>query len=165
LVTSVTEHQVQLVGPVELDSSWQARQAQGLALARFGINWEQHTVTCPQGHTSNHWWERTLGKGPRHLRMLSQTEHLDMQAARQRQTTADFKEHYAARAGIESTLSQAVRRCGYRATRYIGLAKTHLQHVLTAAAINLIRLADWFEMPSHTHRAPAAFAALMAPAS
>lgn len=192
LVTSVTEHQVQLVGPVELDSSWQARQAQGLALARFGINWEQHTVTCPQGHTSTHWWERTpvkertridvafaaaacqacptrtvctRGKGPRHLRLLSQTEHLALQAARQRQTTADFKEHYAARAGIESTLSQAVRRCGYRATRYIGLAKTHLQHVLTAAAINLIRLADWFEMPSHTHRAPAAFAALMAPAS
>jgi len=58
-----------------------------------------------------------------------------------------------------------VRRCGYRATRYIGLAKTHLQPVLTAAAINRIRRADWFETPSHVHRAPAAFAALMAPAS
>lgn len=192
LVTSQTEHQVELVGPVASDSSWQARQAQGFELARFVIDWDQHIVTCPQGHTSAHWWERpkatdrgqvdiafaaadcqacstravcTRGKGPRHLKLLSHIEHLALQAARQRQTTKDFKEQYAARAGIESTLSQAVRRCGYRATRYIGLAKTHLQHVLTAAAINLIRLADWFEKPSHTHRAPAAFAALMAPAS
>lgn len=192
LVTSQTAHQVQLVGPVELDSSWQARQAQGFELARFAIDWARHVVTCPQGHLSVHWWEHpkakgrtqvdiafaaadchacptravcTRGKGPRHLELLSQPEHLALQAARQRQTTKDFKEQYAARAGIESTLSQAVRRCGYRATRYIGLAKTHLQHVLTAAAINLIRLADWFDTPSHTHRAPAAFTALMAPAS
>ena len=107
----------------------------------------------------------TRGKGPRRLKLLPPIEHRALQAARQRQTTKDFKEQYAARAGVESTLSQAVRRCGYRATRYLGLAKTHLQHVLTAAAINLIRLADWFEMPSHTYRAPAAFAALMAPAS
>ena len=192
LVTSQTAHQVQLVGPVEPDSSWQARQAPGFALARFGIDWEQHTATCPQGQTSVRWGEHlkakdrtrvdiafaaadcqacptravcTRGKGPRHLKLLSQVEHLTLQAARQRQTTDDFKEQYAARAGIESTLSQAVRRCGYRATRYLGLAKTHLQHVLTAAALNLIRLADWFETPSHTHRAPAAFTALMAPAS
>ncbi len=192
LVTSQAEHQVQLVGPVEPDSSWQARQAQGFELARFVMAWEQHTVTCPQGHVSARWGERaptkgrtridvtfapadcqacptharcTRGKGPRHLKLLPQAQSLAWQTARQRQTTPEFKEQYAARAGVESTLSQAVRRCGYRATRYIGLAKTHLQHVLTAAAINLIRLADWFETPSHTHRAPAAFAALMAPAS
>ena len=192
LVTSQTDHQVKLVGPVEPDSSWQARQAQGFELARFGVAWDQRTVTCPHGHASARWCERahtkgrtrvdvtfaasdcracpsravcTRGKGPRHLKLLSQAEHLAWQAARQRQTTKDFKEQYAARAGVESTLSQAVRRCGYRATRYLGLAKTHLQHVLTAAAINLIRLADWFESPSHTHRAPAAFTALMAPAS
>ncbi len=192
LVTSQAQHQVDLVGPVEPDSSWQAQHAPDYALARFGIDWEQHTVTCPQGHPSAHWWERppvkgrarvdiafaaadcqacptravcARGKGPRHLRLLSQAEHLALQAARRRQTTQDFKEQYAARAGVESTLSQAVRRCGYRATRYLGLAKTHLQHVLTAAAINLIRLADWFETPSHTHRAPAAFTALMTSAS
>jgi len=191
-VTSRTDHQVELVGPVEPDSSWQARQAQGFELARFVIDWDQQTVTCPQGRRSVHWRARpkakarpkvdiafaaadchacptravcTRGKGPRHLKLLPHIEHLTLQAARQRQTTQDFKEQYAARAGIESTLSQAVRRCGYRATRYLGLAKTHLQHVLTAAAINLIRLADWFETPSHTHRAPAAFTALMAPAS
>jgi hypothetical protein len=59
----------------------------------------------------------------------------------------------------------AGRWWGYRATRYVGRAKTHLQHLLTAAAINLIRLADWFETPGHTRRTPTAFTALMAPAS
>ncbi len=32
-----------------------------------------------------------------------------------------------------------------RRTRYIGLAKTHLQHVVTAAATNVLRLVAWFE--------------------
>jgi transposase len=31
-----------------------------------------------------------------------------------------------------------LRRC-----RYIGLAKTHLQHLISAAAINLARIANW----------------------
>jgi transposase len=47
------------------------------------------------------------------------------------------------RAGIEGTISQATRSFDLRRSRYIGLAKTHLQHVATAAAINLTRLADW----------------------
>ena len=51
---------------------------------------------------------------------------------------------YAARAGIESTHAQAVRRSGLRQTRYIGLARTHLQHIATAAALNLIRLGEWW---------------------
>jgi hypothetical protein len=35
-----------------------------------------------------------------------------LQAARRRQTTEEFQERYAARAGIESTHEQAKRRCG-----------------------------------------------------
>ena len=46
------------------------------------------------------------------------------------------------RAGIEGTLSKAVRVNGLRRSRYIGAAKTHLQQVLTAADINLGRVAD-----------------------
>jgi transposase len=38
------------------------------------------------------------------------------------------------------TLSQGVRALGLHRTRYIGLRKTALQHLLTAAAINLLRL-------------------------
>src|SRR5512135_644396 len=58
--------------------------------------------------------------------------------------TCEKGSQYAARAGIESTHEQAIRRCGFRSCRYIGLARTHLQHLLTATAINVIRLHDWW---------------------
>ena len=41
-------------------------------------------------------------------------------------------------------MPQAVRAFGLRQTRYRGLAKTDLQHVAIAAAINLDRIAAWF---------------------
>jgi len=61
-------------------------------------------------------------------------------ARRQEQETSPFRQGYATRAGIEATLSQGVRRMGLRRARYDGLQKTHLQHVLTAVAINLVRI-------------------------
>jgi transposase len=51
---------------------------------------------------------------------------------------------YAKRRGVEGTLSQAVRACGLRRARDRGLARTGLQNVATAAALNLDRLAAWF---------------------
>jgi hypothetical protein len=45
---------------------------------------------------------------------------------------------------------------GVRQTRYIGLARTHLQHVAMAAAINVERIADWMmgERPELTRPSP-----------
>ncbi len=40
-------------------------------------------------------------------------------------------------------MSHGVRAYEVRRSRYVGLAKTHLQHVLTAVAINLVRLMAW----------------------
>ncbi len=54
-----------------------------------------------------------------------------------------WKQQYALRSGIEGTISQAVRGFHLRRSRYLGLATTHLQHVLTAAAINLARVDAW----------------------
>jgi len=62
---------------------------------------------------------------------------------RARQKTEEFRKSYAARAGIESTHAQAIRRSGARRARYRGLAKTRLQHIITAVAINLLRIASW----------------------
>ena len=61
----------------------------------------------------------------------------------------DTQLHYADRLILVMALyvavstGQAVRRCGMRRCRYIGLAKTHLQHLISAAAINLVRIANW----------------------
>ena len=60
----------------------------------------------------------------------------------------------------EGTISQGVRAFGMRQTRYRGLTKTHIQHIATAAAINLERLIAWFdEVPRATTRT-SRFAAL-----
>ena len=80
---------------------------------------------------------------PRILGLQAREHHEALQAARKQQGSAEFRETYAARAGIEATHGQAVRRCGMRRCRYIGLAKTHLQHLISAAAINLVRIANW----------------------
>ena len=73
---------------------------------------------------------------------LQEREHFEaLQRARKHQETEALRASYAARSGIEVTHAQAIRRCGL--CRYIGRAKAHLQHVLTAAAVNLVRVAEW----------------------
>jgi len=74
------------------------------------------------------------------LHLRPQTAHEALHARRQEQQTQAFRRQYATRAGIEGTHSQAVRRMGLRRARYDGLDKTHVQHVLTAVAINLVRI-------------------------
>ena len=68
-----------------------------------------------------------------------------MQAARQRQETPEFKEQYALRSGVESSLSQGIRRFDLRQSRYRGLARTHLQQLLTATAMNIVRVIAWLK--------------------
>jgi transposase len=58
--------------------------------------------------------------------------------------TERFRSRYAARAGIEETHEQPIRRCRFRQCRSLGEAKAHLQHILTAAAINVVRLSEWW---------------------
>ncbi|WP_408288796.1 transposase [Paraburkholderia aspalathi] len=67
-----------------------------------------------------------------------------MHAARQRMGGDQGWRLYARRAGVEGTLSQGVRAFGLRRTRYRGLAKTHLQEVATATAMNVQRVAAWW---------------------
>jgi hypothetical protein len=77
------------------------------------------------------------------LTLRPREEHAALGAARVRETQEGFAAHYRLRADIEGTLWQAVRTMHLRRARYIGLAKVHLQHVLTAAALNLVRVAAW----------------------
>jgi transposase len=81
---------------------------------------------------------------PRIIGLQAREPYEALQSARRHQTTEEFKQRYAARSGIEGTHAQAISRCGLRRCRYIGLAKTRLQHVITAAAVNLVRIAGWY---------------------
>ena len=87
---------------------------------------------------------RTSPDRGRCLVLYPRPEHEALVAARARERTDEYRKLYAQRQGIESTMSQSVRAFGLRRARYRGLAKAGLQHLATAAAINLDRLAAWF---------------------
>ena len=82
--------------------------------------------------------------------------------ARVRETQEAYAAQYRVRAGIEGTLSQPVRTMHLRRARYIGLAKVHLQHVLTAAALNLVRVAAWLAGHPFARTRQSTFVRLMA---
>ncbi len=82
-------------------------------------------------------------------------------SARQRDNQADWQLLYRQRAGIEGTLSQAVRGFSMRRSRYVGLPKTHLQNIFIATAINLYRLVDWLNEVPLAKTRQAAFARLI----
>ncbi|MFE4105807.1 transposase [Almyronema epifaneia] len=63
-------------------------------------------------------------------------------------------------AGVEGTLSQGIHCFSLRRTHYLGLAKTHLQHILTGIAMNITLIVAWLRGIPHTHTRVSRFAAL-----
>ena len=101
----------------------------------------------------------------RTLTVRPEAQYRALQASRERQATTAFAALYGLRAGIEGTISQAVRACGLRRSGYIGQPKTHLGHVLTAVAINLQRIDAWLTDAPRSPTRHSAFARLMAAAT
>lgn len=83
-----------------------------------------------------------------------------LQEVRARQKSEEFWEKYRSRSGIEGTISQGVRAFGLRRSRYRGMQKTHLQHLGSAAAINLARTLNWLDETSLAKTRTSKFAAL-----
>ncbi len=71
-------------------------------------------------------------------------------------TSESGRKEYQIRAGVEGSLSESIRRCGLRQARYRGLAKTHLQHLATAAAMDVVRVVNHLQgkplAPTRTSR-------------
>ncbi len=87
--------------------------------------------------TSSRESARNVGFPPRELRDLQLR-------VRTEQQTPEWKIRYAVRSGVEGTVNEfahghSMRRCRCRC-RYRGQDKAHLQHVLTAIAVNIERL-------------------------
>ncbi|MBV9851138.1 MAG: transposase [Armatimonadetes bacterium] len=171
LVSSRSRHGVEIVGPAARGGSRQATEGKGFDVTGFGLDWERQRATCPAGRASRPGQPtrnargatfllavfeaadclacpdraactRSKGRG-RTLYLHPREEQEALHAARLPQQPAQFRAHYAARAGIEGTLPQGVRALGLRQCRYVGGAKTHLQDPATAAALNFCRVHDW----------------------
>jgi transposase len=138
--------------------------------ADFTIDWDGRRVTCPAGKRSATWCEDdknrsvpvvnvrftaadcgpcplrercTTAKNPkwgRSLTMRHRHQHEELARLRAEQRTQVWKQRYGMRAGVEGTMRQATTTCGNRRSRYQGLARTHLSHMLTGCAINLRRI-------------------------
>ena len=188
-VDSQREYGIELLGPPQGNGRWQHDQGTGFDIGHFQINWEQEQVTCPMGKLNSSWKPRVDGRGndvihvaflksdcaqctslsqctksnvPRRTLNIKPRElHEALQNARRRLNTQDFKAEYKKRSGIEGTLSQGVRAFGLRRSRYVGMAKTRLQHLATAAAINLARAAAWLEGHTLEKTRCSAFARVM----
>lgn len=87
-------------------------------------------------------WVRAPGRG-RQLALHPRAEHQALAAARAYHASPAGRRAYAQRSGVEAAMSQVVRALGPRRARYRGLAKTRLQGVATAAALNAARLDAW----------------------
>lgn len=171
LVQSQDDHGIMLIGPPRSNPNWQSRIEGGHTMDRFTIDWARRVVHCPKGVASSSWKDHVNKNGqahhrirfpaaacrdckaralcvrkekdPRHLSIRPERQHKALAAARQLMASDEGRKRYAKRAGIEGTMSQAVRTFDARRSRYFGLAKTHLQQIAVAAAINLDRLAAW----------------------
>ncbi len=79
----------------------------------------------------------------RTITIRPQLQYEALVAARAREQTPAYTALYAQRAGIEGTLARSIRRCRLRRSRYAGQAKVHLGHILTATAMNVLRISEW----------------------
>jgi transposase len=171
LLVSSMERGVGLVGPAPANKTWQAKDEEAFDHTRFVIDWENMVATCPAGQQSDRCHRRktrrgttnwifafnlsscgqcslrarctTAQKSGRSLTVYPPEQYQALQAAREREDTEEYQQLYAKRAGVEGTISQAVRTTGLRRSRYRGLARTRLQHLASAAALNVIRSVAW----------------------
>lgn len=188
LVESHQAYQVSLVGPVAVDTSWQAKFKTGFDVNAFVIDWDKQVAICPQGNSNRLWrtardshhnrlieivFDRqtcavcpvrnlctSSATAARKIKLRPRDEYQALMERRYQQQTPQFQQNYARRAGVEGTISQAVGRFDLRRTRYFGLAKTHLQHIATACAINLSRFFDWSNHASIARTRTSSFARL-----
>jgi transposase len=194
LASSQQEYGVDLLGPVRPYVKWQAQAGQGFDAQSFVIDWERQQAICPEGRVSISWTPAVdnrqtpvikitlsstdCGRCPcqmqcvhnrrkyvrRTITVRPKEHYLALKARRAYARTHEYAAEYARRAGIEGTVSEGIRAHGMRRSRYIGLQRTHLAHVLIAAAINLTHLGAWLTDSPRAHTRHSRFARLMAQA-
>ncbi len=169
LVESSEKYNVELFGPTRLNPSWQSREGgydsskflidwdnrkATCPEGKQSVYWYEHQTNERYSRSvvlikfkvkdcldclSRHKCVRNKAGHARRLKPPARPEYEALTKTRKLLSTVDGQREYQNRAGIEGTLSQAVRRGTLRRSRYRGLQKTHLQEIATATGINLLR--------------------------
>ncbi|MEU5324595.1 transposase [Streptomyces sp. NPDC021056] len=146
LLTTPVTRGITVVAPVRPNSTPQQVKATGFGRSAFTINWQAQQATCPTGAVSRYWTvgldnnrrvairirfatttcapctvrdqcTRSTQYG-RQLTVRPQDQDALLERVRAEQNTDEWKARYAARAGVEGTIHQAVAVSGIRRTRY-----------------------------------------------
>jgi hypothetical protein len=158
-------HRVTLIGPLPPSTTRQHRAGDGFGRENFIIDFDRREVTCPNGQVSGNWKDlpvqeptsvtvrfdaRQCGRCPEQAKctpgafrsLYFPTRRLHELRVKNRadQQDPDWRRLYGLRSGAEGSIEEFVDGHRGRRCRYRGLAKTHVQHVLTALAINVERL-------------------------
>ena len=175
LVESPALYGVELFGPTRLNPSWQSRsggydQAQfqidwnaRTAVCPEGkpsVYWHEHQTKERYSRTvvtvrfkpkdcrdcsNRDKCVKSKSGAARSLNLPPRPLYEALEATRDLLISENGRREYQNRAGIEGTLSQAVRRGSFRRSRYRRLQKTHLQEVATATGINLLRTINFMQ--------------------
>lgn len=180
MLRSLNQRSIEVIGPMRSGQGWQAHEPGAFVIQNFSIDFEKKKAVCPMGAVRQYWRynkrEKTYlinffakdcsrcpvrakcTKGeegrPRQICVKTKPTFEYMQQQREFQKTEEFWRRYAPRAGIESTIGQAVNNTRLRRASYTGLAKTTFEHLFIAAGINFLRLGRWLfgEKLSQTRR-------------
>ena len=189
MLAAKNHYQIDLLGPSHLDRQWQSRNNPQFCAENFSIDWQQKKALCPAGKTSSSWSDAKTDtakevvkikfstkdcgvcsfradctkskRARRTLTILPEVQYESQRKIREREKTAEYRKEYQRRGGIEGTISQAVRGFGIRRSRYIGQAKTHLQQIVSATAINFVRINNWLQEVSIAKTRQPLFAKVM----
>jgi transposase len=131
-----------------------------IPVTEFEFDFERRVARCPQGHESMVWWqgEKTIKirfpasicqACPRREECTTSSQgrmlhvgrhHQQLIRNRERAQTEEFRNLYKGRAAVEATVSELVRCCGFRRSRYRGKVFRELHAILCATALNVRRL-------------------------
>ena len=170
-IAASAQRGITLIAPIVVQTGRNARQ-DTFGPGEFTIDWQAGTARCPAGQTSRSMKPDKRGlvtfafsrhhcrpcpirdkctladpNVPRRITIHPEPVHQARMAAHRAQDSDQWRATYNVRAGVEGTVSQAVRGPDLRHARYRGLPKTHLQNVITGMALNITRLGAHFLKP------------------
>lgn len=149
-------HDVDVVSP-----TMSTEKKNGVALSAFDFRMDGHVNLCPAGHQPlvrqknksgySQGFDKSIcgrcpllaqcpvKKGKRHDYLRYTKKALRLARRRQQENSAEFKDRYRWRAGVEATMSQYDRLTGVKRLRVRGFKAVRFAAVLKAAGVNLAR--------------------------
>ncbi len=166
------QYGIDLIAPTRADHKWQAKEQQGFDTTSFQIDWDAEIATCPAGCESLSWTPAIDRYDNQVIKIKFSSDRLQAlrteRALYQSPTPCNLRPYQGTPSsltrsqgtskggGVPGEIPQPIRHrrhhfgkrvraFGLRRSRYRGMEKTHLQHLIIATVINLVRVLAWVD--------------------